>query len=95
MTNLRASGYLTPASQPSKIVTITAAGNMLARELQVPHAVGIGINSFCHISQQVARIAIKDPKTELKLTTDSHATDHSARLEHDTIHVKVRRDHRC
>ena len=44
-------------------------------------AVGIGINSFGRTGQQVARIAIKDPETELKLINASHVTDDLAYVQ--------------
>jgi len=52
-------------------------------------AVGIGINGFGRIGRQVARIAMKDPETELKLINASYDADYLAyMMKYDTIHGK-------
>jgi len=51
--------------------------------------VGIGINGFGRIGRQVARIAMKDPETELKLINASYDADYLAYMfKYDTIHGK-------
>mmetsp|Transcript_36691 Transcript_36691/g.86026 ORF Transcript_36691/g.86026 Transcript_36691/m.86026 type:complete len:425 (+) Transcript_36691:93-1367(+) len=50
-------------------------------------AVGVGINGFGRIGRQVARIAMKDPETELKLINASYDADYLAYMfKYDTIH---------
>ena len=52
-------------------------------------AVGVGINGFGRIGRQVARIAMKDPETELKLINASYDSDYLAyMMKYDTIHGK-------
>jgi len=48
-------------------------------------AVGVGINGFGRIGRQVARIAMKDPETELKLINASYDADYLAyMMKYDT-----------
>ena len=52
-------------------------------------AVGVGINGFGRIGRQVARIAMKDPETELKLINASYDSDYLAyMMKYDSIHGK-------
>jgi glyceraldehyde 3-phosphate dehydrogenase len=52
-------------------------------------AIGVGINGFGRIGRQVARIAMKDPETELKLINASYDADYLAyMMKYDTIHGK-------
>merc|ERR1719194_40156 len=50
-------------------------------------AVGIAINGFGRIGRQVARIAMKDPETELKLVNASYDAEYLAyQMKYDSIH---------
>merc|ERR1719203_73257 len=53
----------------------------------VRHATGIAINGFGRIGRQVARIAMKDPETELKLVNASYDAEYLAyQMKYDSIH---------
>merc|ERR1719410_2758420 len=50
-------------------------------------ATGIAINGFGRIGRQVARIAMKDPETELKLVNASYDAEYLAyQMKYDSIH---------
>ena len=52
-------------------------------------AIGVGVNGFGRIGRQVARIAMKDPETELELINVSYDADYLAyMMKYDTIHGK-------
>eukprot|EP00931_Biecheleriopsis_adriatica_P054597 TRINITY_DN3213_c0_g1_i7.p1 TRINITY_DN3213_c0_g1~~TRINITY_DN3213_c0_g1_i7.p1 ORF type:complete len:127 (+),score=28.51 TRINITY_DN3213_c0_g1_i7:219-599(+) len=62
------------------------AGQRAAKGRTTMHATGIGINGFGRIGRQVARIAMKDPETELKLINASYDADYLAyMMKYDTI----------
>jgi len=65
------------------------AGKRAAKNRTSMKAVGVGINGFGRIGRQVARIAMKDPETELKLINASYDADYLAYMfKYDTIHGK-------
>eukprot|EP00931_Biecheleriopsis_adriatica_P054596 TRINITY_DN3213_c0_g1_i4.p1 TRINITY_DN3213_c0_g1~~TRINITY_DN3213_c0_g1_i4.p1 ORF type:complete len:171 (+),score=36.14 TRINITY_DN3213_c0_g1_i4:219-731(+) len=65
------------------------AGKRAAKGRTTMQATGIGINGFGRIGRQVARIAMKDPETELKLINASYDADYLAyMMKYDTIHGK-------
>ena len=86
-TNLRASGY-GASSQSSMgamaglgaVAGLAAAGvaGKRASNRTSMQAVGVGINGFGRIGRQVARIAMKDPETDLKLINASYDADYLA-----------------
>merc|ERR1719329_1175518 len=66
-----------------------AASKRAAKGRTTMQATGIGINGFGRIGRQVARIAMKDPETELKLINASYDADYLAYMfKYDTIHGK-------
>ena len=87
-TNLRAAGY--GSSQAAgvgamaglgAVVGLAAAGvagKRASKGRTSMQAVGVGINGFGRIGRQVARIAMKDPETELKLINASYDADYLA-----------------
>jgi len=65
------------------------AGKRAAKNRTSMKAVGVGINGFGRIGRQVARIAMKDPETDLKLINASYDADYLAYMfKYDTIHGK-------
>ena len=65
------------------------AGKRASKGRTSLQAVGVGINGFGRIGRQVARIAMKDPETELKLINASYDADYLAyMMKYDTIHGK-------
>ena len=88
---LRASGY-SQASQSSSsgmgamagmgaiagLAAAGVAGKRAGKNRTSMQAVGVGINGFGRIGRQVARIAMKDPETELKLINASYDADYLA-----------------
>eukprot|EP00438_Fugacium_kawagutii_P033619 Skav216192 [mRNA] locus=scaffold1222:43027:51238:- [translate_table: standard] len=65
------------------------AGRRAGKNRTSMEAVGVGINGFGRIGRQVARIAMKDPETELKLINASYDSDYLAyMMKYDTIHGK-------
>merc|ERR1739838_234525 len=65
------------------------AGKRASKKSVSMQAVGVGINGFGRIGRQVARIAMKDPETELKLINASYDADYLAYMfKYDTIHGK-------
>merc|ERR1712137_932505 len=65
------------------------AGKRASKGRTTMQATGIGINGFGRIGRQVARIAMKDPETELKLINASYDADYLAyMMKYDTIHGK-------
>ena len=88
-TNLRAAGY-SKTSQSSQsmgamagvgaVAGLVAAGAVgrAGRNRTSMQAVGVGINGFGRIGRQVARIAMKDPETDLKLINASYDSDYLA-----------------
>ena len=100
-TGLRSSGYA-KSSQSSQSMGAMAgvgavaglavagvAGRRAGKNRTSMQAVGVGINGFGRIGRQVARIAMKDPETELKLINASYDSDYLAyMMKYDTIHGK-------
>ncbi|CAE7794929.1 gapA, partial [Symbiodinium sp. CCMP2456] len=98
-TNLRASGY-GASSQGSMgamaglgavagLAAAGVAGQRASKGRTSMQAVGVGINGFGRIGRQVARIAMKDPETDLKLINASYDADYLAyMMKYDTIHGK-------
>ena len=98
---LRSSGYA-KSSQSSQSMGAMAgvgavaglavagvAGRRAGKNRTSMQAVGVGINGFGRIGRQVARIAMKDPETDLKLINASYDSDYLAyMMKYDTIHGK-------
>jgi glyceraldehyde 3-phosphate dehydrogenase len=102
-TYLRASAMPEAAKPSSATGSMTAMGALAGlavagmagkraskgRSSVTMQAVGVGINGFGRIGRQVARIAMKDPETELKLINASYDADYLAyMMKYDTIHGK-------
>eukprot|EP00438_Fugacium_kawagutii_P016664 Skav229374 [mRNA] locus=scaffold584:99999:109243:- [translate_table: standard] len=100
-TGLRASGYAKSSQSSSSMGTMAGvgavaglavagvAGRRAGKNRTSMEAVGVGINGFGRIGRQVARIAMKDPETELKLINASYDSDYLAyMMKYDTIHGK-------
>ena len=99
-TGLRSSGYAKSSSSQSMgamagvgavagLAVAGVAGRRASKNRTSMQAVGVGINGFGRIGRQVARIAMKDPETELKLINASYDSDYLAyMMKYDTIHGK-------
>ena len=98
-TNLRASGYgssqaagvgaMAGLGAVAGLAAAGVAGKRASKGRTSMQAVGVGINGFGRIGRQVARIAMKDPETELKLINASYDADYLAyMMKYDTIHGK-------
>lgn len=101
VSNLRGQGYSNSNSSSSStsmgalagvgaVAGLAAAGMAGQRSKRTSlQAVGVGINGFGRIGRQVARIAMKDPETDLKLINASYDSDYLAyMMKYDTIHGK-------
>ena len=88
-TGLRASGYSRSQSSSGMgtmagmgaiagLAAAGVAGKRVGKNRTSMQAVGVGINGFGRIGRQVARIAMKDPETELKLINASYDADYLA-----------------
>ena len=88
---LRASGYSRTSQSSSSgmgamagmgaiagLAAAGVAGKRAGKNRTSMQAVGVGINGFGRIGRQVARIAMKDPETELKLINASYDADYLA-----------------
>ena len=81
-TNLRAAGYgssqaagvgaMAGLGAVAGLAAAGVAGKRASKGRTSMQAVGVGINGFGRIGRQVARIAMKDPETELKLINASY-----------------------
>ena len=84
-TGLRAAGYAKSSQSSSQSMGAMAgvgavaglavagvAGRRAGKNRTSMEAVGVGINGFGRIGRQVARIAMKDPETDLKLINASY-----------------------
>jgi len=81
------SSFYTSAAACSAVAGAVAVCAAKRRSRVATKAVGIGINGFGRIGRQVARIAMKDPETELKLINASYEADYLAYMfKYDTIH---------
>ena len=101
-TGLRAAGYAKSSQSSSQSMGAMAgvgavaglavagvAGRRAGKNRTSMEAVGVGINGFGRIGRQVARIAMKDPETDLKLINASYDSDYLAyMMKYDTIHGK-------
>ena len=98
-TNLRAAGYgssqaagvgaMAGLGAVAGLAAAGVAGKRASKGRTSMQAVGVGINGFGRIGRQVARIAMKDPETELKLINASYDADYLAyMMKYDTIHGK-------
>ncbi|OLQ02865.1 Glyceraldehyde-3-phosphate dehydrogenase, chloroplastic [Symbiodinium microadriaticum] len=98
-TNLRAAGYgssqatgvgaMAGLGAVAGLAAAGVAGKRASKGRTSLQAVGVGINGFGRIGRQVARIAMKDPETELKLINASYDADYLAyMMKYDTIHGK-------
>merc|ERR1712203_593827 len=84
-----ASGALSAIGALAGLAAAGIAGKRTAKNRTSMKAVGVGINGFGRIGRQVARIAMKDPETELKLINASYDADYLAYMfKYDTIHGK-------
>ncbi|CAE7909642.1 GAPC1, partial [Symbiodinium sp. KB8] len=85
-TNLRAAGYgssqaagvgaMAGLGAVAGLAAAGVAGKRASKGRTSLQAVGVGINGFGRIGRQVARIAMKDPETELKLINASYDADY-------------------
>jgi len=84
------SGFTSSAACALIFTAVAARALAVGRQSSVTRrAIGIGINGFGRIGRQVARIAMKDPETELKLINASYDADYLAyMMKYDTIHGK-------
>jgi len=84
------SGFTSSAACALVFTAVAARALAVGRQSSVTRrAIGIGINGFGRIGRQVARIAMKDPETELKLINASYDADYLAyMMKYDTIHGK-------
>ncbi|CAE7368131.1 GAPC1 [Symbiodinium natans] len=98
-TNLRAAGYgssqaagvgaMAGLGAVAGLAAAGVAGKRASKGRTSLQAVGVGINGFGRIGRQVARIAMKDPETDLKLINASYDADYLAyMMKYDTIHGK-------
>merc|ERR1712054_381315 len=82
-------GSMTAMGALAGLAAAGVTGKRASKKSVSMQAVGIGINGFGRIGRQVARIAMKDPETELKLVNASYDTDYLAyMMKYDTIHGK-------
>ena len=81
-------GWPAPAGCTVVLGAVAARALKSSRRSKVAcEAVGVGINGFGRIGRQVARIAMKDPETELKLINASYDADYLAyMMKYDTVH---------
>ena len=87
-TNLRAAGYgssqaagvgaMAGLGAVAGLAAAGVAGKRASKGRTSMQAVGVGINGFGRIGRQVARIAMKDPETGLKLLNASYDADYLA-----------------
>nr|BAG11484.1 glyceraldehyde-3-phosphate dehydrogenase [Lepidodinium chlorophorum] len=85
----KGSTWLTSTSACALLIGAVAARALSTsrRSSVTRRAVSMGINGFGRIGRQVARVAMKDPETELKLINASYDADYLAYLmKYDTIH---------
>jgi glyceraldehyde 3-phosphate dehydrogenase len=86
---LAGESFMTSSAACAVLAGAIAARAVARRSAVAMQAVGIGINGFGRIGRQVARIAMKDPETELKLINASYEADYLAYMfKYDTIHGK-------
>merc|ERR1712232_309663 len=84
-----ASGAISAMGAFAGLAAAGIAGKRATKNRTGMKAVGVGINGFGRIGRQVARIAMKDPETELKLINASYDADYLAYMfKYDTIHGK-------
>merc|ERR1719150_1781434 len=82
-------GSMTAMGALAGLAVAGAASKRASKKSVSMQAVGVGINGFGRIGRQVARIAMKDPETELKLINASYDADYLAYMfKYDTIHGK-------
>ncbi|CAE7640478.1 GAPC1, partial [Symbiodinium microadriaticum] len=101
-TNLRAAGYgssqaagvgaMAGLGAVAGLAAAGVAGKRASKGRTSMQAVGVGINGFGRIGRQVARIAMKDPETELKLINASYVDGDSLVIDGQKVALSHTRD---